>query len=177
MNQTENTADNRNDNKKLSTQQTEKKTLHRHFKENMYRLMDFLHCFISITIVIAIFITLISIPEQLFRLTDIESKSLITFLEYVINVIIAVELIHVLLHQSLDTIVEILSLAITRELILERMHTYELFIGVAAIALLFVIRKFLFISAKDREKHSASEYMIGEEVPDHAEDQTITSHL
>ncbi|MDD5833173.1 MAG: hypothetical protein PUC98_06830 [Clostridiales bacterium] len=155
----------------------EKKTLHRHFKENMYRLMDFLHCFISLTIVIAILITLFSIPEQLARLTDVESKSLITFLEYVINVIIAVELIHVLLHQSLDTIVEILSLAITRELILERMHTYELFIGVAAIALLFVIRKFLFISAKDREKHSASEYIIGEEVPDQAEDQTISSHL
>ena len=135
-----------------------KKTIQRLFKENMYRVLDFLHCFISVTIVAAIGLTLLSLPQQLLRCTDIDSKSLITFLEYVINVVIAVELIHVLLHQSLDTIVEILSLAITRELIIEKMHTWELLIGVAAIALLFVIRKFLFISAKDRETHTAYEY-------------------
>ena len=146
----------------------EKKTIHRLFKEYIYRVLEFLHSFISITIIIAIALTLLSLPQQLVRCTDVDSKSLITFLEYVINVIIAVELIHVMLHQSLDTIVEILSLAITRELIIEKMHTYELFIGVAAIALLFVIRKYLFISSKDKETHTAYEYNAEHEA--HTED-------
>ncbi len=126
------------------------------FKNWMYKVLDTLHCVISIIIVIAIIITLKSLPQQLLRCADVESSSLITFLEYIINIIIAAELIHVLLHQSLDTIVEILTLALTRELILQQMHTYELFIGIAGIALLFAIRKFLFISRGERERSTSS---------------------
>ena len=126
------------------------------FKNWMYKVLDTLHCVISIIIVIAIIITLKSLPQQLLRCADVESSSLITFLEYIINIIIAAELIHVLLHQSLDTIVEILTLALTRELILQQMHTYVLFIGIAGIALLFAIRKFLFISRGERERSTSS---------------------
>ncbi len=131
---------------------TKKATIFDSFRNWMYKVLDALHCIISVTIVIAIVITLWSLPQQLMRCADVESNSLITFLEYIINIIIAAELIHVLLHQSLDTIVEILTLALTRELILQQMHTYELFIGIAGVALLFAIRKFLFISRKDRER-------------------------
>ena len=150
-----------------------KHTLHATFKKSIYKLMDFIHCFISVTIIVAIALTLISLPSQLSLLTDVGSTSLIHFLEYVINVIIAVELIHVLLHQSLDTIVEILSLAITRELILERMHTYEIFIGIGAIALLFVIRKYLFISAVDSEsEENESAYDLDKPDVDHPRNQS-----
>ena len=135
-----------------------KHTAHGIFKDYMYHVLDFLHCLISVTIIVAIVLTLFSLPQQLLKCLDVESKSLIHFLEYVINVIIAVELIHVLLHQSLDTIVEILSLAITRELIIQQLHTYEIFIGIAAIALLFVIRKYLYISGKDKERKNITTY-------------------
>ncbi len=148
---------------KVEQKSAQHKSIHHVFKEYMYMLMDFIHCLISVVIVIAIAITLLSIPEQISYLTDVGSKSLIGFLEYVINVIIAVELIHVLLHQSLDTIVEILSLAITRELILQQLHTYELLIGVLAIAVLFVIRKYLFISYKDRDNRNDPGYSVDHE--------------
>ncbi len=137
--------------------------LFQNFRKHMYRVLDALHCIISVTIVAAIVITLWSLPQQLMRCSDVESKSLITFLEYIINIIIAAELIHVLLHQSLDTIVEILTLALTRELILEPMQTYELFIGIAGIALLFAVRKFLFVSGKDRERASKTMTTSGDE--------------
>ena len=93
-------------------------------------------------------------------LTDVGSESLIAFLEYVINVIISIELIAVLMHQTLDSIVEILSLAITRELILQHLHTYEFLIGVLAVAVLFAIRKFLFITKKDKPRSSAEDMAI-----------------
>lgn len=140
------------------------------FRNHMYKLLDALHCFISVTIVAAILVTLMSLPQQLIRCADVESNSLITFLEYIINIIIAAELIHVLLHQSLDTIVEILTLALTRELILQKMHTQEIFIGIAGIALLFAIRKFLFISRKDRERHAKPMTMSGDIDEDDEED-------
>lgn len=148
------------------------------FRNIMYRVLDALHCIISVTIVAAIVITLFSLPQQLTRCFDIESKSLITFLEYIINIIIAAELIHVLLHQSLDTIVEILTLAATREVILEKMPPTDLFVGIAGIALLFAIRKFLFISHKDRETHSIPMSTSGDiidETP--AEDPDTASDL
>jgi len=121
-----------------------------HGKNIVYHFLGYLQFFVALTIAAAILITLLSIPQQLGVLTDVGSESLIEFLEYVINVIISIELIHVLLHQTLDSIVEVLSLAITRELILQHLHTYEFLIGVIAIAVLFAIRKFLFISEKDK---------------------------
>ena len=142
------------------------------FRNIMYRVLDALHCIISVTIVAAIVITLFSLPQQLTRCFDIESKSLITFLEYIINIIIAAELIHVLLHQSLDTIVEILTLAATREIILEKMPPTDLFVGIAGIALLFAI------SHKDRETHSIPMSTSGDiidETP--AEDPDTASDL
>ena len=119
-------------------------------KNFIYHFLGYLQYFVALTIIVAILITLLSIPQQLGVLTDVGSESLISFLEYVINVIISIELIHVLLHQTLDSIVEVLSLAITRELILQHLHTWEFLIGVIAVAVLFAIRKYLFISKKDK---------------------------
>jgi hypothetical protein len=127
-----------------------------HGKNIIYVFLEYLQYFVALTIIVAIGITLLSIPQQLGLLTDMGSESLVEFLEYIINVIISIELIHVLLHQTLDSIVEVLSLAITRELILQHLHTYEFLIGVFAVAALFAIRKFLFVSKKD-SPHSAHE--------------------
>ena len=127
-----------------------------HGKNIIYVFLEYLQYFVALTIIVAIGITLLSIPQQLGLLTDVGSDSLVEFLEYIINVIISIELIHVLLHQTLDSIVEVLSLAITRELILQHLHTYEFLIGVFAVAALFAIRKFLFVSKKDAP-HSAHE--------------------
>lgn len=125
----------------------------------IYKVLTYLRCFISITIIIAIIITMWSVPQQILRCADVESNSLIDFLEYIINIIIAAELIQVLLHQSLGTIVEILTLALTRELILKQLPTEEFLIGIIGVAVLFAIRKFLFVKIPDRsdDNHSTSD--------------------
>lgn len=111
----------------------------------------YIQYFITFTILVAIVLSFLSLPQQLLSLTDINSDSLISFLKYIINIIIAVELIRVLCHQTLDTIVEILLMAITRELIIEHMATYEMLFGIIAVALLFAVRKYLYISQLDKE--------------------------
>ena len=131
-----------------------------HGKNIIYVFLEYLQYFVALTIIVAIGITLLSIPHQLGLLTDIGSESLVEFLEYIINVIISIELIHVLLHQTLDSIVEVLSLAITRELILQHLHTYEFLIGVLAVAALFAIRKFLCITRKDAPHSKAEDRAI-----------------
>ncbi len=120
----------------------------RHFS---YVSSVYIQYFITFTIIVAIAISFLSLPYQWSTLTDLSSNSLIDFLKYIINIIIAVELIRVLCHQTLDTIVEILMIAITRELIIEHMATWEILLGVVAVGLLFLIRKYLFISQLDKE--------------------------
>ena len=145
-----------------------------HGKNIIYVFLEYLQYFVALTIIVAIGITLLSVPQQLGVLTDVGSESLVEFLEYIINVIISIELIHVLLHQTLDSIVEVLSLAITRELILQHLHTYEFLIGVLAVAALFAIRKFLFITRKDSPHSGAEDRAITiEEDGIHAETRHI----
>lgn len=120
----------------------------RHFT---YDLSVYIQYFIAFAIIIAIIVTLLSLPIQISRLTDVDSESLIGFLKYTINILIAIELIRVLCNQTLDTIVEILLIAITRELIIEHMTTWEMLFGIVAVGVLFLIRKYLFVSQLDKE--------------------------
>lgn len=116
----------------------------------IYAFSVYIQYFIAFIITVSIIVSFWSLPQQLTMLLDIDSDSLIGFLKYSINMIIALELIRVLCHQTLDTIVEILLMAVTRELIIEHMHTWEMLVGVIAVAILFAVRKFLYVSQLDR---------------------------
>ena len=69
-------------------------------------------------------------------------------LEYAAEIIIAVELIYVIIAQNLESIVEILMIAFTRELIIGNWQMWEILLGVAVIAGLFAVRKFLMSKRK-----------------------------
>ena len=148
--QQENRSDNDSKEKKGRQSEFEDLVLSK-LRRFSYILSVCIQYFVALTIIIAILITLWSLPIQFMSLTDVDSDSLIEFLKYTINIIIAVELIRVLCHQTLDTIVEILLIAITRELIIEHMSPGEMLLGVMAVAVLFVIRKYLFVSQLDKE--------------------------
>lgn len=120
------------------------------FRHFSYISSLYIQYFIAFIIGIAIILSFWSLPQQFYALLDISSDSLIDFLKYVINMIIALELIRVLCHQTLDTIVEILLMAVTRELIIGHMATWEMFVGILAVAVLFAVRKYLYISQLDK---------------------------
>jgi len=48
-----------------------------------------------------------------------------------------------------ETLIEVLMFATAREMVVEHLKTYETLIGILAIALLFAIRKYLFIKKED----------------------------
>ena len=62
---------------------------------------------------------------------------------------IGIELIKVLVRKDLDSLVEVLLFTVTRHLIIEGGSITENLIGVLSIAILFFIRKFLFIDTDD----------------------------
>lgn len=74
------------------------------------------------------------------------------FLKYMFDIIIGIELLKMLCRHDLDSVVEVLLFSVAREMIIEHMPIYYTLIGILAIAVLFLIRKFLFVSALDKEQ-------------------------
>ena len=79
-------------------------------------------------------------------------ESLSDYLKYLFDALIAIELIKLLCRNDLYSMIEILMFAVTRHLIIQSVSTLEILLGVAAIAILFAVRKFLFYRPESFEK-------------------------
>ena len=87
-------------------------------------------------------------------------ESLSDYLKYLFDALIAIELIKLLCRNDLYSMVEVLLFAVTRHLIIQHVSTVEILIGIVAIAVLFAIRKFLFIHPETYEQEQRRrEYM------------------
>ncbi len=75
-----------------------------------------------------------------------------TFLEYMFDALIGIELVKLLCRHDLTSMVEVLLFAVTRYLILHHGQSLEVLLGVISIAVLFAVRKFLFIHPETREE-------------------------
>ena len=85
----------------------------------------------------------IHIPNLFGEILSKDYSFLMDLVNYVATVIIAIELIHVLNSQNLESVIEILMLAFTRELVIREWNMWQLLIGVGCIAGLFATKKWL----------------------------------
>lgn len=107
---------------------------------------------VAAIVIVAILITLLNVPGDLRQLyLDGQFN---TFLINIFNIIIGIELLKMLCRHDLDSVVEVLLFAVAREMIIQHMPIHETLIGIVAIAILFLIRKFLFVSALDKQQES-----------------------
>ena len=126
-----------------------KKTLET-IRKSIQIFTTYIELFLAACIIVGIAVQLISFPSAVTELIETKSEGFIDFLEYLIEMIIGIELIHLLCHPNLDNVVEILLIAITREIVLFSADPMGILLGVLSIAILFAIRKFLFIDKLDR---------------------------
>ena len=80
-------------------------------------------------------------------LTDADSMEVHTFLERALDIVIGIEFIKMLAKHSPGSALEVLLYAIARHMIVGHESAVENFISVASIALIFFVRKFLFVPA------------------------------
>ncbi len=109
---------------------------------------------LAISVIVALLIVLCEVPH-LFSMLWNTTGQFNVFLESIFEMIIGIELLKMLCRHDLDSVVEVLLFAVARGLIIEHMPIYFTLLGIIAIAILFMIRKFLFVSALD--KHAESE--------------------
>lgn len=75
-----------------------------------------------------------------------------SYLEYLFDALIGIELVKLLCRHDLTSMVEVLLFAVTRYLVLHHGDSLSVLLGVVSIGVLFTVRKFLFIHPETREE-------------------------
>ena len=113
------------------------------FQRIIHLITSILEMALSIVLVAGILVSALHIPSYFGDIIESGSLGLEDLINYVSLVIIVIELIHVLNLQNLKSVIEILMLAFTRELVIREWAMWQLLIGVVCIAGLFATRKYL----------------------------------
>ena len=134
-----NEKDNKNFSPKFFATETKVGT----FQKAVHCITSFLEMALTILLVVGILLTFVHVPSLLGDILSVSPSGLIDLVNYVAIIIIAIELIHVLNSQNLESVIEILMLAFTRELVIREWSMWQLLVGVGCIAGLFAIKKWL----------------------------------
>lgn len=114
-------------------------------QDKMFELSYLIELFISLLVSIAVIILAVRVVVDMFDFSFIEQgiDSLVTILDKAITLAIGAELIKMLCKHTPETIIEVLAFALARKLIVGHTPPLEDLITVVAIAILFVVRRFL----------------------------------
>ena len=113
------------------------------FQKAIHWITSYLEMALTILLLVGIAASFIHVTGLLGDILSRDYSFLMDLVNYVATIIIAIELIHVLNSQNLESVIEILMLAFTRELVIREWNMWQLLIGVACIAGLFATKKWL----------------------------------
>ncbi len=120
--------------------------------DTLLRFIYYFELVIAAMIVIALMASLFTLALQLYRdLMDYNTNNLATFLAQAFSVIIGVEFLKMLIKQTPGSVIEVLLFAIARQLVVEHATALEYLLCILAIALLFGIKKYLYVESFDEE--------------------------
>lgn len=114
----------------------------------IFRTAMALELLVALIVIAALIIMFARIPVDLKVL--VESGEFNQFLKKMFDLIIGIELLKMLCRHDLDSIVEVLLFSVAREMIIEHMPIYLELVGIVAISILFLVRKYLFVPALDK---------------------------
>ena len=114
-----------------------------------YYLMGVLELGIGILAAVGIVVRLTGLPAELGQLT---TESMSGYLRYLYDILIAVELIKLLCRHDLSSMIEVLMFAVSRQVIIDHLKVWENLAAVLTIAVLFAVRKYLFIHHETYEE-------------------------
>lgn len=78
-----------------------------------------------------------------------------SYLTTAMTIIIGIEFVKMIFSYTIDTVVEVMMLAVARQMVLTHTSPIDNLITITSVALLFVVRKFLFVRQLDHvESHS-----------------------
>ena len=118
-------------------------------RKALFYAVSFLELAAAIMAVVGILAHLLMI-QQLWTLLGIDGLN--SYLEYLFDALIGIELVKLLCRHDLTSMVEVLLFAVTRYLVLHHGDSLSVLLGVISIGVLFTVRKFLFIHPETKEE-------------------------
>ena len=117
----------------------------------LYHLTILLESIIGVFLILGVIFAILGLAYSLnfVRLLTVP-EYITTYLSLVATIVLSIEFTKMLCTHSLDSVVEVLSMAIAREIIAHETTAIQNLLGVVAIAILFVIRKYCFIPQLDK---------------------------
>lgn len=122
-----------------------------HLRGGVAALAGYIEICISAVVLIAIVITGVQVVREVFGLIENPNahENFTVFMGYAFNLIIGVEFIRMLSRHTPGATIEVLMFAIARSMVVEHTSPLENLISVVTIALIFAIRKYLFVPSFD----------------------------
>ena len=128
----------------------------------IYRLATYIEIFFAVAIDIVIGVLAVKLVLDVMAPGYFDqADALSSFLQNALAMIVGVEFVKMLVHHTPDNVIEVLIFGLSRHLLVYHLQMWEWLAGVACIAVLFCIRKFLFIPA---HKDEGEDKMIEEEL-------------
>ncbi len=114
-------------------------------QDKMFEISYIIELFISLLVGMAVIIMSVRVVMDIVNVSFFEHgvDSLVVILDKAIALAIGAELIKMLCKHTPETIIEVLAFALARQLIVGHASSWENLITVGAIAILFVVRRFL----------------------------------
>ncbi len=111
------------------------------------RVVYCIECIASVFILIVVLYLMGKLVVDIFSdrtIVDMTSSKFSNLLGNILSLIVGLEFVKLLTRQRSIDFVEVLMLAISRQMVVEHMGMAQMLIGVCAIGVLFAIRRFLF---------------------------------
>ena len=115
-------------------------------------LLNFIHIFeiiISIIIAIVIVFMIINLISSVVssNLLSMETSEFSEFLSSALTLVVGLEFVKLLCHNTPENLIEVLMLAISRQMVVEHLNTYQMLFGIISIAVLLAAKKY-FVDSK-----------------------------
>lgn len=138
-------------------------------------MTELLEIIISLVILVGFFMAVIPlIADMPGLLSNDNAYSFDVFLNYAFTLVIGIEFVRMLVKHTPSSALQVLLFAIARHLVLDGGSGVDLVLGVAAIAGIFAIRKFLYVhSFESRDDGSAFTWFRSEDLVRHKTEREI----
>lgn len=125
-----------------------------HVRELMQRLADLLETLVGLLLIAALASALLGLVRSINPTWLTADPSMFSgYLSTAATLVIGVEFIKMLCSHTIDSVIDIMLLAIARQMIVEHTSPLENLIAVVSIAVLYLVRKYLYIPRLDHKEH------------------------
>lgn len=112
-------------------------------QKHFVKILKMLEYTVAVALIVAMIVSLISFVIHQSAVFSIEDFHLETFLSFALSLIVGVEFVKMLVLQTPGSLVEVVMFAVARQIIMSHDNALENLIGVIAVVLMFICRKYL----------------------------------